>query len=239
MSLLDLYVRIRQWFQPYYRYYGHEPDPGTPSASPKERQEAEKQARKRSQKSTDKKSSSHVATPPRTEQEAKRSYQPRLLAVRDYPKPLANVITFDKKPSPNTAWCYHDRNVHQVVAHVLPRAGYLCRERSNKERKMLRPKLYPRQNKPFDRTHLIPIGYHGSENDSRLLVGWDSDANRNEFNEFEQIQKKRPYPLYWCAFITRMPYGAKWEYIIYNAETLEPVDYMIHEFEAQFVWKAM
>src|SRR5699024_12125259 len=88
-----------------------------------------------------------------------------------------------------------DRNVTGVqtcalpifVAHLAPGSGYTFRERDVAARGLLKPLIYPRdQGKPFDRTHLLPIGYHGSENDERLLVGWDSDANRGPFRSEER-----------------------------------------------------
>lgn len=208
-SLHDLYVSIRRWFQPYYR--------DTRKSSTK---------KPRSKKS-------------RKNKNASKSQQPTFVPVKivDYPNPLTNVMKFQKKPSRNRIWCYHDKNVHQVVAHFTPGSGLIFKTRDNAARRELKPLIFPTNKGVFDRTHLIPIGYHGSENDPRLLVGWDSDANRKQFNDFEQIQKRRKNPVYWLTFITRKPWGARWHYMVYDVKTEQLLDELIHDYKAEFVWK--
>lgn len=222
---LRFYIKLRQFFQPYYRYF------------PKSQKKKKKSAASASQKP--------IQTTPQQKKkkpqaDARRVSTPKpieSLRVADYPVALTKVMSFKKKPSLGIAWCYHDQNVHQVVAHVAPKSGYLHKTRDDLARGRLRPQLWPRQNKPFDRTHLLPIGYHGSENDPRLLVGWDSDANRGPFMHFEKKQKKRKQDIYWCTFITRLPRGARWQYFVYDASTLELLDELEHTMTCEFVWK--
>ena len=74
----SLYVRIRQWFQPYYQ--------PTPSA-----------ASKVSKRKVPSAPAPEPATP------ARKSTAPEL-RVFDYPNPLDNAIQFNKKPSANRVW---------------------------------------------------------------------------------------------------------------------------------------
>lgn len=50
--------------------------------------------------------------------------------------------------------------------------------------------LYPEGKEAFDRTHIVPIGFHGTESDNRLLVGWNSNQNRVQINKFEKKVRK-------------------------------------------------
>lgn len=81
---------------------------------------------------------------------------------------------------------FHNKKYHQLAIPFATNSAFRYNYRSDSMRKRLKPLLYPMSSKPFDRTHVIPIGYHGSENDNRLVVGWDSEQNRNEMVEFEK-----------------------------------------------------
>ncbi len=56
----------------------------------------------------------------------------------------------------------------------------------------------------LDRTHLIPIGYHGTESSSMLLVYWDGKSNKGKFNKFETEQKAIDDELIWLTSIERV-----------------------------------
>lgn len=208
-SLRGLYTSIRRWFQPYYRETSPAPSKKSRKSKPKKRKASAKP------------------------QQA--TFVP--VKIVDYPNPLTNVMQFKKKPSRNRIWCYHDKNVHQIVAHFTPGSGLIFKTRDNAARRELKPLIFPTNKGAFDRTHLIPIGYHGSENDPRLLVGWDSDANRKQFNDFEQVQKRRKNPVYWLTFITRKPWGARWHYMVYDVKTEQLLDELVHDYKAELVWK--
>lgn len=208
----SLYVRIRQWFQPYYQ-------PVNQQATPKKAA-----SRPRKQKST--------ATP------ATKAKRPAPeIRVFDYQNPLDNAIEFKNKPSANRVWCYHDRSRHQIFAHLTPHSGFEFRERDNAKRRKLEPMLHPTNVGVFDRTHVLPIGYHGSERDRRLLVGWDSNANRGKFEAFERKMKKNARAVYWYTSIERTKTGAKWTYRVYDVESLELVGELEDVMTATFAWK--
>lgn len=222
---LRWYINIRQWFQPYYRYYG-----ATKAPTRKKKKHTAPSRKQPSTHKSSKKTNGGAG--------ASSKAQAPKFRIMNYPKPLDNVMEFKKKPSLGAAWFYHDENVHQIVAHLAPGSGYTFRERDDAARGRLKPLIYPRdQGKPFDRTHLLPIGYHGSENDERLLVGWDSDANRGPFMHFESKQKRRKVPIYWLTFITKTKRGARWSFMIYDAVSLQLIDELHHEMRNKFTWK--
>lgn len=67
--------------------------------------------------------------------------------------------------------------------------------------------------------HLIPVGYHGSESDTRICIGFSSEHNRTQEREFETHVKKAnaDYDIVWATQIRRRPWGLEWEYrVSYN-----------------------
>lgn len=160
-----------------------------------------------------------------------------IMPVLPYPKPLDKAINFKKKPSPNKIWYFHDSNKHQIFAYLPKGSGYLNdKGRSDSERRKLKPLIYPLDNGRFDRTHILPIGYHGSENDKRLVIGWDSEQNRNELNKFEQRNKARKEDIYWLTSIERTDFGARWIYKVYSVNTLELLDSLSITMICKFKW---
>lgn len=227
-----MYVKIRKWLQPYWN-----PKPNVKKLETERQAEAEKAAPKKSkaeQRKAEAKRKKQLAKAKKlaeAKKKANRAYDSHgpdgdqlLMRVLNYPGPLSNAPKFKSVPKINTIWYYHDRTKHQTWAHVGPRDGYRTLTRDGAARKRLRPLIFPRINKPYDRTHVLPIGYHGSENDPRLVVGWDSKQNRNELNEFEQRQKHRPNELLWLTDIRRTKNGAAWRYLVYDANTRELLD---------------
>lgn len=165
------------------------------------------------------------------------------MPVLRYPNPLDKAYTFKKKPSLNTIWYYHSASRHQVYAHLAQGSGYTHKsgERSNLDRSMLKPVLYPIGQK-YDRTHLIPFGYHGSESDPRLVIGWNAFQNRNEMSDFEQKQKKLKQDIYWLTDVRRTKYGAALRYEIFSARDDRLLDSLVvkvgsAQAPVKFYWK--
>ena len=242
-------VRIIKWCAPYWnpkpdikkieKQRQAEADKAVPKA---DRKKARAEAAKRKKRLAKAKKLKELE---RQSNEAYNSHGPDgdllLMRVLNYPKPLSNAPKFKRIPKLNTIWYYHDRTHHQTWAHVAPRSGYRATRRDNAARHRGRPIIYPRQGKPFDRTHVLPIGYHGSENDPRLVIGWDSNQNRHELNEFEQRQKKRPNELLWLTDVRRTKYGAAWRYLVYDAKTRDLLDQTVvkmgnEKHHVNFVW---
>lgn len=157
---------------------------------------------------------------------------------------LSRASQMIKKPDGNKIFCYHDAKVMQVFAHFERGQGFDHQKRDDAARKQLEPLIYPK-GVQYDRTHLIPIGYHGSENDKRLLVGWDSSQNRNEMADFEKRAKalNKKVPIWWLTSISRIPGGLRWQYRIYDATDQKSTNptcrlHLDLDYPCEYVWRA-
>jgi len=141
-------------------------------------------------------------------------------------KPLDAMWAAGKAPSVGAYWCYHDLTKHQVCAFLPKGTAFSYKGRDDERRSKLKPLLYPRQDKAYDRTHLVPFGYHGSENHQALVVGWDSNQNRNELREFEMNMNRRNQKsdLYLMTLLERKKGYATWEYLVFDGATKKCVD---------------
>ena len=154
-------------------------------------------------------------------------------------RPLTRAFEFEKQPKIDECWTYHNSHLHQIWCHLAPETGfrYTSDQRSNEERRLtnlcIRPVLKVKGS--IHRTHMLPFGYHGLENDERLVIGWSGEANVGPFNEFEQKIKKLKEPIYWMCSVERMKYGARWRYIIFN-EQMKMIDSLEHIMKTEFVW---
>src|SRR5699024_7401451 len=140
-----------------------------------------------------------------------------------------NVMKFKNKPKLGQIWTFHDNDRHQAIGHFGPKSSHSAPPsmRSDERRAQLKPWVKPTKMKnAYDRTHIIPFGFHGSESDPRLVVGWLQRDNRNKFKVFENKHRNYNTPIYWFVDISRIKSGgAKWTYRIYDARTLK----LIHE----------
>ena len=154
-------------------------------------------------------------------------------------RPLTRAFEFEKQPKIDECWTYHNSHLHQIWCHLAPGTGfrYTSDQRSNEERRLtnlcIRPDLKVKGS--VHRTHMLPFGYHGLENDERLVIGWSGEANVGPFNEFEQRMKKLKEPIYWMCSVERMKHGARWRYIIFN-EQMKMIDSLEHIMKTEFVW---
>lgn len=139
---------------------------------------------------------------------------------------LETVWATGHRPKHGQYWFYHDATRHEICAFLPKGTAFLHKGRDDERRAELKPMLYPKADKAYDRTHLIPYGYHGSENNPALVVGWDSDQNRKDLREFEikvnNINKSKA--IYWFTLLERRPTHATWEYRIFDAESGKLLD---------------
>lgn len=243
----SLWVRIRQWFQPYYNPKPDElKEPKKSKKSKKSKKEEEKSkkteipvitknegkvekvekieaiVKKKKRHGSSQKEDVEPAKEEKYNQSLNAQSKMKVLA---YPKPLDKAPSFNKKPKVDSIWYYHDANRHQIFFHVEPLSGYrfTSEQRDDDKRKTLVPMLYPRD-RQYHRTHLIPFGYCGVENDPRLVVGWDGKQNSNELSDFEQKAKKVDEPIYWLTSIIKTENGATWTYQIYSVNDGRLID---------------
>lgn len=134
----------------------------------------------------------------------------------------------------------HTENLHVVACKFSSGSYNRYQARSDKARKKLKPLLFPKANQPFDRTHVIPIGFHGSENNDILVVGWDSDQNRNAMRKFEDEAKtfNELDSIVWITVIKNEPtnHRAVWETRILTPTGNELLEKQFVD-NHDFVWK--
>lgn len=137
------------------------------------------------------------------------------------------------------AYFYHDKSRHQIAIKFNPKSAWRYQARDDLKRKKLRPMLYPEGKEAFDRTHIVPIGFHGTESDNRLLVGWNSTQNRVQINKFEKKVRKfndRKIIL-WFADIQKQPdRTAKWEAVIFDENGKKVMSEIWHD-KTKFIWQ--
>ena len=134
---------------------------------------------------------------------------------------------------------YHDKQTHQVAVSFDPKSAWKYQARSNSKRKNLKPMLYPEGKTSYDRTHIIPIGFHGTESDNRLLVGWNSRQNRVDINRFERKVREynKNHKILWFADIAKEPDGsATWKAIVMDETGTVRMKHTWHD-RSKFVWQ--
>ncbi|MCG1060635.1 hypothetical protein PZN54_11100 [Staphylococcus capitis] len=118
----------------------------------------------------------------------------------------------DKSDS-HIAYYFHSSNKHQIAVRFEPQSGFRYYKRNDIKRKNFKPLIYPKY-ESSDKTHLIPVGFHGSENDPRLLIGWSSKLNRGGIKKHEEkvININQNHTIYWFVDVEkhRDSGGAYW-----------------------------
>lgn len=123
-----------------------------------------------------------------------------------------------------TVWFNQISKRLEVLAYLEKGTSQHYQSRNQNNRRKLKSRIQPKVDPkeiPMDRTHLIPVGYHGSESDNRLMVLWDRKDNQVTFNNFEDGMKNTQSDIYWYTGITRKPYGLEWHYKVVDAESGE------------------
>lgn len=161
--------------------------------------------------------------------------------IKESKKPLTRAFDFEKQPNIGEIWTFHNARYHQIWCHLAPGSGfkYTSDQRSSEERKLLNMCIRPADYKgQVDRTHMLPFGYTGFENDERFLIGWSAEANQGPFKEFEEKQKRRKEPIYWMCSVENLVgrKGATWRYLIFN-ENLQLIDSLEHTMTNEFIWQ--
>lgn len=139
----------------------------------------------------------------------------------------------------NIAYYWHDESKHQVAVKFAK--GGIKQEyktRDNQERRRLEPLIYPKRKVGFDRTHVIPIGYHGSESDKRLLVGFSSKINRNYLKKFEDkvaSLNSKETVLWFVDIQLQEDKSAKWFATVWNENGDVMLRRTFHD-KSEFTW---
>ncbi|MDK7284282.1 hypothetical protein [Staphylococcus pettenkoferi] len=227
-TLYPIEMFLRFWFPYAFRDDPENPEPQTKEER-KKRRKAKREARRKSTISTTNKQ--EVKSSDQQEQHTNNGLlakakqlqekgQPKKkklgLEMVDLSSELDNekALTMLQASQPRMTFYWHDESQHQIAVK-FDKNGIKdeYKTRSNKERRQLEPLIRPYQRTNVDRTHVIPIGYHGSENDQRLLIGFDSHINQVKLKHFEDyashINKKQS--ILWFVDIQKQDNGSvKW-----------------------------
>lgn len=221
--LHNIYVSIRTWLQPYYR--------------PKPHDAIKSKSKSKSQPNDEK---------IKIAEQSVNGDKNLTVKVFNSSTPLNKAIKSPNKPIGNRIYCYLDGTVMQVFAHfdIGQAISNGSEKRSNEDRQKLEPMIRV-TDRQFDRTHLIPFGYHGSENDNRLLVGWDGNQNKNELNRFEKKVREKinsKMPIYWLTQINKIKGGLQWHYRVWDATNPnEPIlkAHLDLDLPCKYVWRGL
>ena len=144
-----------------------------------------------------------------------------------------------KSAESRVAFYWHDEVSHQVAVK-FDKGGIKdeYKTRSNSERRKLEPLIRPYKRDNVDRTHVIPIGYHGSESDKRLLIGFDSHINQVKLKNFEEYASKvnRTKVILWFVNIERQENDSvKWHATVWGEDGKEIIKKTFHD-KRKFKW---
>ncbi|PTK46096.1 hypothetical protein BUZ69_07990 [Staphylococcus saprophyticus] len=140
---------------------------------------------------------------------------------------------------PRVTFYWHDDTQHQIAVK-FDKNGIKeeYKPRSNKERRQLEPLITPYRVENTDRTHVIPIGYHGSENDQRLLIRFDSHINQVKLKNFEEQASKinKKQPILWFVDIQKQDNDSvKWYASVWDEQGKVILQKMFHD-KRKFKW---
>lgn len=151
---------------------------------------------------------------------------------------LDKSLAFQRADKSDThiAYYYHSSDRHQFVVKFEPNSGYRYYQRNDSKRHKLKPFIYPKA-KTYDKTHLIPIGFHGSDSDPRLLVGWSSKQNRGVIKKLETkvTAINKDHTIIWFVDIEKLDRGAKWTTSVWF-EDGELLDEKVFQDRTSFHW---
>lgn len=166
------------------------------------------------------------------------------LTIKDLPQPFSAVeamIELKDEPFDNGVF-HHDWEKHQLCIKYEKGTGKRYQARSEKLRRKMKKDLtiYPKEVKVYDKTHLHNIGFHGSDNDPRIIIGWDSKQNQQDMRFFEEkvIKANREQPIYWYVSIEiQNDFSAKWYSKVYDMDGQLLLEQVFHD-KSKFYWIA-
>lgn len=166
------------------------------------------------------------------------------LNIKDMPNvfnPIEAMVALKDEPFDNGLY-HHDWEHHQLVIKYDKGTGKRYQARNHLlRRKMTKDLLiFPKRVKVYDKTHLHNIGFHGSDNDKRIIIGWDSRQNQQDMRLFEDevIKINKKEPIYWYVSIElQSDFTAKWYSKIYNLDGQLLLEREFHDI-SKFSWIA-
>lgn len=103
------------------------------------------------------------------------------------------------------AYYYHNKKHHQIAVKFEKASAWKYHARNDAKRKKLVPIIEHKVKGRGDKTHVIPIGFHGSDHDERLLVRFDSSINKGKLKTTEEYiaNINKDEPVLWFVDIQR------------------------------------
>lgn len=136
------------------------------------------------------------------------------------------------------AYYCHEDNHHQIAVKFNKGSAWKYHARNESKRKQLKPIIEHRKKGKGDKTHLIPVGFHGSENDERLLVRFDSKINKGALKKAEEyisnINMKEP--ILWFVDIEKQDdETAIWYMTVWDDKHNILIQQSFHDYN-KFIW---
>ncbi|MCO4346325.1 hypothetical protein MTQ93_09735 [Staphylococcus agnetis] len=137
--------------------------------------------------------------------------------IESVPKPIKSLNDYHVLPKMNNIWCYHDEKQHQVLAHLSSKDAFKNTNRDNHYRNSLDTWIHPKDTSITTNMHLIPFGYHGTESDPRLIIGWDKKQFVGQIKAFQKKGVHHQGDIIWHIDVRRSKTGVAMRQTIYNA----------------------
>lgn len=149
-----------------------------------------------------------------------------------------SIVALENEPFDN-GWYFHNDRYHQLTVKYDKGSGKRYQARNGGKRQKIKKDLLLFPKVPsYDMTHLHNVGFHGSDSDLRLLVGWNSDQNRKSMRLFEEeiVALNQKKPIFWYVSIELQDdYSAKWNSVVYDLDGVVVLEKSFHD-TANFKW---
>ncbi|WP_218047440.1 hypothetical protein [Staphylococcus pasteuri] len=149
-----------------------------------------------------------------------------------------NALNRLLKSQSHTAYYSHNQQHHQLAVKFEKGSAWRYHERNPKKIKQLIPVVKYRYKGESDRTHVIPIGYHGSENDERLLIDFSRKINRGGLKKAEDYIARinETEAILWFVDIVRQnDDSVKWRLIVWDNQQNIVIERQFHD-HSKFTW---
>lgn len=150
------------------------------------------------------------------------------------------VLKLNEEPFDNGLY-FHNHSFHQLATKYNRGACMRYQARNATKRKKLRKNMliYPKNVEVYDATHLQPIVFHGTDDNPKLLVGWDSNQNRVDMRLFEAevIKINTKQPIIWYVSIELLnDFSCDWHSIVYSIDGEMLLEKSFHD-PSNFKWQ--
>ncbi|MEB6279112.1 hypothetical protein [Staphylococcus gallinarum] len=148
------------------------------------------------------------------------------------------VLQLLQRSGYNLGYFYHDKDYHQLAIKFKANSSWRYKERNGAKIKKLKPLVYHKDTRTQNRTHMIPIGFHGSEDDARLLVGFSAKINKGELKKFENYianVNDREEILWFINIVRQKDNTAIWHATVWDKDNNIIDEKKFHD-KSQFVW---